>query len=259
MYEQLKNIGLEETEAKVYEALLELGPSTVSEIAKKAGITRTLGYPVIDKLNYYGLVDLVSGRGKKKCFVAVHPRGLVQFVKRKEEMWRKRAVETEQLLPDLLSLYKIADKPTIRYQEGVRGIITLFEESLESKTEIFSILDVESWQTPDLWEWAKGYNRERNKRKIKERILILDTPAGRSWIKKFQRIPAYTAYRWIKRDEVSDLLQFGGELNIYEGKLMIALLEKTKRMGIIIESTVLTNIMKVMYELVWRRATPVKK
>jgi sugar-specific transcriptional regulator TrmB len=259
MYEKIKKLGLDETEAKVYWALLELGPSTVTEIAKKAGITRTLGYPVIDKLNYHGLIDLVSSIGKKKLFVAQHPNSLVQFVKRKEQLWVKRTEEARSLLPDLLSLYKIADKPVVRYQEGVRGLITLFEESLESTTEILSILDVDSWQAPDLWEWAKGYNRERNRRKIKERILILDTPAGRAWIKKIYKIPVHTTYRWIKRDQISDLLQFGGELNVYENRVMIALLEKGKRMGVIIESLVLANILKAMYELVWRIAIPVRK
>ena len=34
----------------------------------------------------------------------------------------------------------IQDKPTIQYQQGVKGIITIFEESLQSKTEILSEL-----------------------------------------------------------------------------------------------------------------------
>ena len=38
MINQLKNLGLTENEAKVYVAMLELGPAPVAEIAQKAGI-----------------------------------------------------------------------------------------------------------------------------------------------------------------------------------------------------------------------------
>jgi len=40
MLNQLKHIGLSENEAKVYLAMLELGPSPVLEIATKAGINK---------------------------------------------------------------------------------------------------------------------------------------------------------------------------------------------------------------------------
>jgi len=39
---------------------------------------------------------------------------------------------------------------------------------------------------------------------------------------------------------------------------MIALLEQSKRMGILMESSILTNILRAMFELVWVNAKPVK-
>ena len=64
----IKDLGLEENEAKVYQALLELGPSTVSQITKKAGITRTFGYQILQKLSIHGFVNRVSGEGCKNSF-----------------------------------------------------------------------------------------------------------------------------------------------------------------------------------------------
>jgi len=43
MEDIINKLGLEKSEAAIYTALLELGPSTVTEITKKAGITRTRG------------------------------------------------------------------------------------------------------------------------------------------------------------------------------------------------------------------------
>src|SRR3989338_8415730 len=145
----INDLGLDENEAKVYQALLELGPASVSQITKKAGITRTFGYQILEKLSIYGFVNRVSGEGAKIRFVAEHPRRLVQFIQNKKNQWERRLKEAEDRLLDLVSLYKLADKPTIKYQEGVEGVKTIFTQTLESKEEIFSILDIEGWDIPE--------------------------------------------------------------------------------------------------------------
>ena len=47
---QLKSLGFSEKEARVYLALLELGPSTTTEIARKSKINRTTGYDILESL-----------------------------------------------------------------------------------------------------------------------------------------------------------------------------------------------------------------
>lgn len=259
MLEKLKNLGLDQTEAKAYLALLELGPSTVSEITKKAGITRTLGYHVLDKLGLYGLVDQVSGKGSKKQFVAEHPRNLEQFVISKKNQWEKRTKEVVSLLPEFISLYKMAEKPVIRYQEGLSGIKNIYLETLESQDEILSILDIEGWDVPELRQFGKEYNSERSKRKIKERILLLDTPKAREWMKYYRGSTTYTQYKWIKPEQIPRIREFGGEINIYENKVIMMLLQKPNRMGVMLESNALSNILRGLFELAWQVGAIIKK
>lgn len=259
MIEILKNSGLEESEAKVYLALLELGPSTVSEITKKARITRTLGYHVLEKLGWHGLINRASGKGNKIEYVAEHPRNLVQFVKDKKNSWERRIEEIQKDLPKLLDLYKIADKPVIKFLEGLSGVKSIFSETLESQTEILSILDIEGWDTPELRQFGKNYNAERSKKQIKERILLLDTKAGREWMKYYKGSFKYTRYKWIKPEQLPGILDFGGEINIYDNKVIMALLKKPNQMGIMIESSVLSSILKAMFELAWQVGIPAKK
>lgn len=248
----IKNLGLEESEAKVYLALLELGPSTVSEITKKAGITRTLGYHVLEKLGWDGLADRASGVGAKIKYSAKHPRQLLQFIKNKRNTWERRLGEAEGQLPQLVSLFKVADKPIIHYKEGMDGVKSIFEETLESKTEIMSILDIEGWNAPELRKWGKDYNKQRSELKIRERILMLDTPAGREWMKFYKGSFKYTEYRWIKPEQLPGILDFGGEINIYEDKVTMALLRKPNQMGILIQSLALANILKALFALAWQ-------
>ena len=107
MSDLLNDLGLDENEGKIYQALLELGPSTVSQITKKASISRTFGYQILEKLSMYGFVNRVSGEGARIRFVAEHPRRLIQFIQNKKNHWERRLKEAEDRLPDLVGLYKI--------------------------------------------------------------------------------------------------------------------------------------------------------
>lgn len=246
----IKDLGLGENEAKIYEALLELGPSTVTEITKKAGVGRTFGYQILGELSIHGLVSQVLS-GKKIHYTAEHPRRLIQFIQNKRNSWDKRLKEAENRLPDLVSLFKVAEKPVVKYQEGIEGVKSIFGNTLESKSEILSILDVEGWSAKELSQFGKDYNKERSTRKIKERILILDTLAGREWMKYYKGSFKYTNYRWIKPEKLPGISEFGGEINIYENKVVMALLKKPNVMGVMIESLALANILKGLFEMAW--------
>ena len=72
---QLRELGLSENEAKVYLAMLELGPATVLEIAAKALMNRPTVYVQIESLKQRGLVSTQS-KGKKQIFIAESPSHL---------------------------------------------------------------------------------------------------------------------------------------------------------------------------------------
>lgn len=57
--EVLKYVGLDEREAKIYLALLDLGPSNMSAIAKKTEIFRPVLYKLIPALEARGIVSRV--------------------------------------------------------------------------------------------------------------------------------------------------------------------------------------------------------
>ena len=141
-------------------------------------------------------------------------------------MWQRRVEKAEAVLPELMTLYKIAEKPVVRYVQGTKGVYEYGGGKASAQYRDFVCTDVESWRAPEFWEWGLGYNRERNRRKIKERVLILNTPAGREWIRNYHGSATYTIYRWVESEQVKHLLEFGGELNIYENKVMMALLKQ---------------------------------
>ena len=59
---ELQKIGLDEREAKVYLATLELGPSPVQKIAQRSQVPRATTYLVLDDLQNKGFVSTYKDR-----------------------------------------------------------------------------------------------------------------------------------------------------------------------------------------------------
>ncbi|MEM2130413.1 MAG: helix-turn-helix domain-containing protein [Candidatus Bathyarchaeia archaeon] len=55
----LKDIGLTDNQAKVYLALLDEGPSKVSEITKTTKVTRPNLYPILERLQLLGIIEKI--------------------------------------------------------------------------------------------------------------------------------------------------------------------------------------------------------
>ena len=62
--QELTNLGLKDKEASVYLSCLELGPSPVQPIARKAKVVRATTYVILESLMNMGLVTKFK-EGKK--------------------------------------------------------------------------------------------------------------------------------------------------------------------------------------------------
>ncbi len=251
MEQLLEKLGLDIYEARVYLALLELGPSLVTKISQKADINRTTTYDIVRRLIKYGLIRKASGEGAKMKYAAENPDKLVKFLENKKDLYKQRSEEAKALLPQLNLLFKVKTRPVIKFFEGDEGFKGIYEETLKSKEEILSVADFEMWDTDDLREWGANYNRKRSQLKIPERILGLKTEKGVKWMTSYPTTLKYTKYRWMPEGRFP---AFNSEINIFDDKLMIALLKKPNRMGILIQSVELTNILKAVFEMAWESA-----
>lgn len=252
MLNLIANLGLTQNEANIYMSLLELGPSLVTEISNKSGVNRITCYSVLEKLVKYNLVTYASGKESKKRYSAMPPFNLIDFLKRKQKRQEKQIEELEKKLPELKMLYKEPNRPSIKFFEGTEGLKAIYLETLKSTTEILAFGDCEEWSSPDLIAWEKEYNRERARKKIYERVLLPFGDKTINWYKNYSTTLKYTKYRILPKEKINYL--FNSEINIYEDKVVIALLKKPNRMGIMITSQLFANIQKAMFEMAWEAA-----
>jgi HTH-type transcriptional regulator, sugar sensing transcriptional regulator len=263
MIKLIASLGLSEKEARIYLALLDLGPSLVTEIGKKAEVSRVTCYDVLEKLVKYNLVTYASGKGSRRRYSAMPPHNLFSFLERRQKREEKQLEELKKKMPELKMLYKEPHRPNIKFFEGTEGLKAIYAETLKSKREILSVGDCEEWESPDLAAWGKQYNRERAKAKIYERVLVPSSEKTINWFRNYPTTMKYTRYRIFPKEKVNYL--FDSEINIFEDKIMIALLKKPNRMGILITSPELAKILRAMFEMAWEavgnygQALPEKK
>ena len=125
---QLTRLGLNGRQARVYLAMLQLGPASAIEIAKYTKFKHPTVYDVLDVLEERGLIteSLVNGR---KMFAPEDPSA---FLRLEEE--RKSALES--VLPDLRDLYLGGTHRTrIHFYEGRAGVLAVRSELLNVKSK----------------------------------------------------------------------------------------------------------------------------
>ncbi len=95
--ETLQHLGLSPNEAKIYEALIENGESTISDISVTAKVHRRNAYDAVSRLIDKGLCfQVVSPAGDR--FGAVDPNKLKELVGEKEKMLKSQEYSTTKSL-----------------------------------------------------------------------------------------------------------------------------------------------------------------
>jgi len=244
MFEKLVEFGLSEKEAKVYLALMELGEAAVTDIARKARVTRTNTYHLLGALSSYGLVIGEQG-DSKTMFRAQKPEKLLSFVREKMHQASNNYKEAESLMPEFKSLYRDPEQKTkIKYFDGIEGIMAVYEDTLTSKSKIFSYSTSE-----DRDSVLPGFFHDYYEKKA-ERGIETESFVSESGLTKEQK--ALLGEYKISAKVLPERFAISSEINIYDNKVaVISLKEKT---GFIVEGKETADAFKKMFVLAYERA-----
>src|SRR3989344_1460789 len=242
--EALRNFGLNDKEARVYVALLELGQTTAYAIAERSGLKRPTVYVILDDLRQKGLV-LKIPHAKKQLFTAKSPE---EFFRETEE----RLHVSRKVLPELLSLTSGKNKPKTLYFEGIKGIQDITHYGMErmKNKEIVGFYAEAGDASPELVKIFDNYNNKLKENHITERGIVHDHPNLKRWRdtdKEYGRnmkiIPAET---------------YSARNSIEIGDTFVRILAFRDLQGVIIENDAIAETMRQIFEMVWKsRAEPV--
>jgi len=247
---QLINLGFGEKEASVYLALLELGPSTTSEISRLAKINRTTGYDILESLVNDGLVSPV-GQTKIQKFVAENPDKVIVFLENKIKQGEKRLKQAYNLLPELFSIYNTEEKPKVKFYEGVERLKEAFEDTLTAEKEIIGYAVGTDAFVAVGEEYLKDYFKRRVVKNIKVRVIAPDDP---------DTLKVTSQDKEELRESLivpRDMFYFTTETNIYNNKIII--MSWKEKFAVVIESKEIADAQKKIFELAWLGAKQFKK
>lgn len=249
----LQNFGLNEKQIVIYTTLLQLGNANIQEIARKSKIKRTTAYSVLDTLIQRGLINF-SQKGAHREYFAEDPKKLPSIL---EEENRKLEFKQKSLLsalPELSSIYNSkASKPKIRFYEGVEGLKQIYEETLLLKPdeEMFAFGQATLIHQFLGDQWVESYLSRRRDKKIFQRSLVEDSPAGIEHQKNDKNENRQTIL--IPQDKYP----FISEINIFGNKISIVSFKEL--MGVVIESPDVAKTQKSIFELAWLGAKGIGK
>lgn len=239
LQKELLAAGLSESEAGIYLAALELGETTVSRLARKAGIKRTTAYLVIESLKEKGLISSLK-KEAASVFFAEDPRKL-------HDVLEERRQKIDKIMPELLAFTNLIDrKPEIKFYEGDEGIREILKDILRYPNS-----EVLGWVSEDYVKYFKEdffinhFIPKRVEKKISARTIAPENQIIREIVGKTEVIS-------IRRTKfiASDKFNLSIEMHIY-GKNKVGLLSCSEEIGLIIRSQKIHDSLKSIFEIMW--------
>jgi HTH-type transcriptional regulator, sugar sensing transcriptional regulator len=239
----LKQIGLNEKQASVYLAVLELGTATVHPIATKAGIKRPTTYLILDELQAKGLVSVVP-RAKKALYTAESPEKFISDLNKKQEL-------VKRFLPNMMALFNAKiDKPGVLLYEGKTAVREVYENILNAKEVAWfsTISDIISVY-PD---FPKKLNDVAMSGKVKVRELLTRSSADFDYVKTMRH-----GENFMQRFATGEG-EFFTDNCLYDGNVVFFSF-KPSISAIQIKSQGIYKSLKSLYEFAWQAAEDYEK
>ncbi len=231
----LKSMGIDEKQAQVYLACLELGKGTIQEVSLKSGVKRTSIYNFLEEMKNKGLVSEVK-EGKKVVLIAEDPNNLALKMQRQSD-------EFKMMLPELMGIFNLpSHKPKVKFYQGVEGIKNAYGDLLTAQSTIYGFADYEKmfylidalsiWRIPE----------ERAKRKIKYLNIAKDSPTARD-VKKRDG-------EQLRETRLVKDVDFETEINIYDNKVAMFSFRRPGA-AVIIEDAAIAQTLRSIWKAWW--------
>lgn len=158
-WDVLQQIGLNKNEAKIYEALLDLGEGSVSEIAAAGSVNRRNVYDTLNNLQRRALVSRVRGK-RQKLFRAADPKKLMHLLQQQRQ-------RISLILPALENMYRehIPHEQAF-VSRGVEGIRNFWNYVLSQNEPAYFVGEKGAWHDPRIEEARKRYFTSAKRKNI---------------------------------------------------------------------------------------------
>jgi len=238
-----ESIGLSPNEAKIYEALVEHGESSISQIAVSAKIHRRNAYDAISRLINKGLCfEIISS--KENRYNAVDPDKLVELLGEKQDLLAKS-------LPDLKKKFSERLAPEEAYiYRGLEGQKNIWRDVLRVGRDSYFIGAKGGWFDERLAGGRETFLKEAAKNEIVFHQLYDHEMKGK--VPDFGPVPI--KYRFLPKEfaTTSAIHVFGDYVVTYTGMGINKLNDDV--VFFVIRSKNLAESYRTWFKMIWDKA-----
>jgi sugar-specific transcriptional regulator TrmB len=239
-------LGLSEDHLHLYQANLELGAESITNLAKKARIPRTTVYLIIEDLLKIGLVTRTMTRGRSTQYVANDPEVITSLLERRKLELEQGILDYNQKKMSLIAMQNTAPgKPKIEYLEGKEGIMQAYNRSLDAE-EIWIQCFTEDYKDVVSDEFFDNYFQKFFSSNIrsKELLGLTDEPYCKKWgSEKNLQLMVDTKGMSVETD-----------IMIYGNTVIFVSFNSKNPYALIVEDKDIANSLKVSYMQAWEAA-----
>jgi len=241
-YYELLKVGLTEGESKVYLALSEIGSSTVGPIVKKAKVSASNIYDILDRLVRKGIVSFVI-KSKTKYFQAATPKNLLEYLEKKEKEISYQKSELKKVLPEIEKLQESIPNQEAEVFIGKKGLRTAYEKMFKGVTKkdrnyFFYLYDKSYAEESDLF-----YNGVQD---LVRKATIKGISNKEYKYSDFITVQKYMDVKFVD-------FPIPGNIDVIRDMVMLVSW-KPNVVGILIHSKEIANNFRKYFEEVWKKA-----
>ncbi len=135
--EDLKKIGLSQSEAVLYLSLLRLGASEVQPLIEETGFYKANIYEALERLCEKGIVSKVI-EGGKRVYQIQKPESLIEFIKKKKDELEEQEKIAKELAKNVGNMKKhIYSQETAMVFKGLAGVKQIYSEIINERLDYF--------------------------------------------------------------------------------------------------------------------------
>jgi sugar-specific transcriptional regulator TrmB len=240
LQEALKTTGLNEKEAAVYTALLQLGRVSAYSVSVKSGLKKPTTYVILEQLIEKGLAQRVP-RVKKQLYFATSPEALFGVAEEKLSL-------AKQKLPELLAMTRGDEhKVSTVFYEGLPGMKKLMEYGFKENEgeEMLGCWATDSNVSSELIDYFKNdWTLSKKKRNITMRGIAPKDPTLKEYVTQFE---------YSKKIKQVSLKEYSSEVAITVLGDIVKIEDYKNLQGIAIENKDVAKAFRQIIEMVWKR------
>jgi sugar-specific transcriptional regulator TrmB len=233
--------------------LVETGGAYPSKIATDTRINRSTVYMILDILTIRGFVGEVEK--KKKLFYYPEPaqkflRNMKDQIHIAEDLYQ----HAQKIVPEIEGILKLSEgKPRVTFYEGKEEVIKAYISQIDGKGnfELLAFANTSELKKFMPWKVFRDYIAMKEKKKITARGIIPNDAKDLDFIKD-THTGILPKYKPVARYVSKEIFPFKGEIIIYqENKVQFVKFDDIHPIAVIIEDTMIHDMMKMIFELAW--------